>query len=113
EIVLDLPTAFDPGLRPAAEPQPVAPEPPAPQPFPAADAPFSAGDRIGAGTVPAALRGLSAPPIHAHQFRRESRWPALLWGLGLIVALALLPAQYLYFNFNNLARGELRPWLAQ
>jgi hypothetical protein len=27
--------------------------------------------------------------------------------------LVLFAAQYLYFNFENLARGELRPWLAQ
>lgn len=112
DIILDLPSAYEPGLR-AAPPTEAGPEP---EPFVAAeiaaDAPLTAGERND-DDLPPSLRGLGSAPIQRHQFRRESRWPALLWGFGLIVVLALLPAQYLYFNFDNLARGQLRPWLAQ
>jgi predicted Zn finger-like uncharacterized protein len=109
DIILDLPSAYDPGLRdaPPAEAEMVAEAATA-----ADDDNFDAGERIGAD-VPPALRGLRSAPIRPHQFVRERRWPKLLWGLGLIIVLALLPAQYVYFNFNTLARGELRPWLAQ
>ncbi|MET0377370.1 MAG: zinc-ribbon and DUF3426 domain-containing protein [Spongiibacteraceae bacterium] len=113
-IILDLPSAYDPGLRRGAEAiETPLPEVSEPAGNPAAGNDFSAGERIGDDGVPAALRGLKSQPIRVHQFVRERRWPKLLWGLGLIIAVALLPAQYLYFNFNNLARGELRPWLAQ
>lgn len=114
DIILDLPSAYDPGLRrgntsatsAAAEIEPAA------ESY-LSGGNFSAGERIGDDAAPAARSGLRSPPIRAHQFVREQRWPKLLWGLGLIVVVALLPAQYLYFNFNTLARGELRPWLAQ
>lgn len=109
-IILDLPAAYDPGLRRGSAPEP-APEEEAEPP---ASAAFSAGERIGDDGIPAPLRGLRpTPSIRPHQFVRERRWPAVLWGLGLIIVVAALPAQYLYFNFNTLARGELRPWLAQ
>jgi predicted Zn finger-like uncharacterized protein len=108
DIILDLPSAYDPGLR-AAPPQETTE---ALVESPVAGDSFDAGERIG-DDVPPALRGLRSAPIRPHQFVRERRWPKLLWGLGLIIAIALLPAQYLYFNFNTLARGELRPWLAQ
>src|SRR5690606_33399509 len=120
EEFLDIPSAFDPGLRPAPKDDEL--------PANAADEPteivyesdnssfntsFNAGDRIGTETPLAGLRGLKTEPIRPHQFVQESRWPKLLWGLGFVVAAAALPAQYLYFNFAHLARGDLRPWLAQ
>lgn len=114
DIILDLPTAYDPGLRRGdmAATQPSEETESTAQYLGSDD--FSAGERIGDDAVPAALSGFrSPPPIRVHQFVRERRWPKLLWGFGLIVAVALLPTQYLYFNFNTLARGELRPWLAQ
>lgn len=109
DILLDLPTAFDPGLRDAPPAEPETGDTP--------DANFSAGERIGGtadseSTLPQSLRGLNTEPLRTFQFVREKRWPKLLWGAGLVIGLGLLPAQYLYFNFNNLARGELRPWLA-
>jgi predicted Zn finger-like uncharacterized protein len=118
---LDIPTARDPGLRRDAADDATADERDADQPRdngeqdPAdnADSGFSAGDRIGDESPLAALRGLNTEPIRVHQFVRESRWPKFLWGAGFVIAAAALPAQYLYFNFTSLARGELRPWLAQ
>lgn len=120
EEFLDIPSAFDPGLRPAPKDDEQATDD--------ADASteivyepdntnfntsFNAGDRIGTEASLTGLRGLKTEPIRPHQFVQESRWPKLLWGLGFVIAAAALPAQYLYFNFANLARGDLRPWLAQ
>lgn len=111
DILLDLPTAFDPGLRdaPKTETELEGSESQA--------ANFSAGERIGEendtdSALPPSLRKLNTEPLRTFQFVREKRWPKLLWGAGLVIGLGLLPAQYLYFNFNNLARGDLRPWLA-
>ena len=109
-IVLDLPSAYDPGLGRTPPPEEAADT--ANSGVDSDDDGFSAGDRIGADTdVPARRR--NTEPLRPHQFLRERRWPKVLWGLGLVIALALLPAQYLYFNFDDLARGELRPWLAE
>lgn len=59
------------------------------------------------------LPGLEQEPLQLHQFVHEPRWPKILWRLGLVAALALSGGQYIYFNFDSLARGQLRPWLAQ
>jgi predicted Zn finger-like uncharacterized protein len=118
---LDIPTASDPGLRRDVADDATADDRDTDQPGddgepgPAdnAESGFSAGERIGDESPLAALHGLSTEPIRMHQFVRESRWPKFLWGAGFVIAAAALPAQYLYFNFASLARGELRPWLAQ
>ncbi len=60
-----------------------------------------------------ALRDIKQEPLQLHQFVHESRWPKILWRIGLVAALALGGWQYIYFNFNELAHGSLRPWLAQ
>jgi predicted Zn finger-like uncharacterized protein len=57
------------------------------------------------------LDGIEQEPLRLHQFVNESRWPKVLWGIGLAAMLLLAVGQYLYFNFTPLARGELRPWL--
>jgi len=59
------------------------------------------------------LDRIESAPLRPHQFVNEPRWPRALWGIGFVAALALLLAQYIYFNFSDLARGELRPWLAR
>lgn len=71
-----------------------------------ADEPIARGGR-------GLLGGFEPEPLQLHQFVREPRWPRLLWGLGLVAALALLVFQYLHFNFDRLARGETRPWIAR
>jgi hypothetical protein len=60
-----------------------------------------------------ALRNLEQEPLRLHQFVHESRWPKILWRVALVAALALSGWQYVYFNFNELAHGALRSWLAQ
>lgn len=60
-----------------------------------------------------ALRDLEQEPLRLHQFVHESRWPKILWGIGLVAVLALSGWQYVYFNFGELAHSALRPWLAQ
>ena len=110
-IVLDLPSAYDPGL--GRTPPPDDENDGAEAALDTGAEGFNAGDRIGDETEAAPTsRSRNTDPLRLHQFVRERRWPKYLWGFGLVIALALLPAQYLYFNFNNLARGELRPWLA-
>src|SRR5690554_7715378 len=43
---------------------------------------------------------------------RRRRAPGWLWTVLTLVALAALPAQYLYYHFDALARHEsTRPWL--
>lgn len=59
------------------------------------------------------LHGLEQEPLQLHQFVHEPRWPKVLWGIGLVVALAFALGQYIYFNFTELSRSELRPWLAR
>jgi predicted Zn finger-like uncharacterized protein len=72
-------------------------------------------DRIGHG---AGLRGhhllgsFEPEPLELHRFVREPRWPKLLWALGLVAGIALLIAQYIYFNFPTLAR-EQRPLMTR
>jgi predicted Zn finger-like uncharacterized protein len=60
-----------------------------------------------------ALRNLEQEPLRLHQFVHESRWPKILWGIGLIAALAVSGWQYIYFNLDDLAHGSVRPWLMQ
>jgi predicted Zn finger-like uncharacterized protein len=74
------------------------------------------GERIGnnaGGAARPLLDTFEPEPLQLHQHVRASRWPALWWGLGLAAVLLLALGQYLYFNFDTLARGELRPWLAR
>ncbi|HSB97977.1 MAG TPA: DUF3426 domain-containing protein [Spongiibacteraceae bacterium] len=59
------------------------------------------------------LHDLGTEPLELHRFVHEPRWPKVLWSLGLIAALALLVGQVIYANFNTLAHGSARPWLAQ
>ncbi len=59
------------------------------------------------------LDGIEQEPLRLHQFVNEPRWPRVLWGVGLVAMLLLAVGQYLYFNFTELARGELRPWLTR
>lgn len=73
--------------------------------------PLRAGDRIGAERP--LFGSFEAEPLQLHQFIREPRWPKVAWSLGLVAALLLLAGQYLYFNFDTLARGQMRPWLVQ
>ncbi|MFT3931820.1 MAG: DUF3426 domain-containing protein [Spongiibacteraceae bacterium] len=60
-----------------------------------------------------ALRDIEQEPIRLHQFVHESRWPKILWSSAFVGVLALSVWQYIHFNFAELARGSLRPWLAQ
>ena len=60
-----------------------------------------------------ALRDLEQEPLQLHQFVHESRWPKILWRIALVAVLALSGWQYVYFNFNELAHGPLRPWLTR
>jgi len=57
------------------------------------------------------LNTLEVEPLQLHQFVHEPRWPKVLWGVGLVLAIALGVGQYIYFNFHSLAHGPLRPWL--
>jgi predicted Zn finger-like uncharacterized protein len=61
----------------------------------------------------ASLHRLAAEPLQIHRFKHEPRWPGILWGLALVVLLLSLAGQYAYKNFETLARGPARPWLAQ
>lgn len=72
-----------------------------------------ADDRIGADVSQRLFEGFETEPLQLHQFAHEPVWPKVLWGAGLLLALALLAGQYLYFNFDTLARGPLRPRLAE
>lgn len=102
---------------PAAPAGERSPEPAAEQPAPASaesiePEPLRADERIGVDKPSPLFGDFETEPLQLHQFRREPRWPGFLWGAALATALALLAAQYLYFNFDTLARGPLRPWLA-
>jgi predicted Zn finger-like uncharacterized protein len=59
------------------------------------------------------LVALENEPLQLHRVVHEPRWPKVLWGLGLIAAAALLIGQLLYTNFDALAHGSARPWLAK
>jgi predicted Zn finger-like uncharacterized protein len=61
----------------------------------------------------ASLDRLATEPLQIHQFRHEPRWPRIFWGAALIALLLLLAGQYAYKNFDTLARGETRPWMAK
>lgn len=61
------------------------------------------------------LRNLSDEPLQLEWQPPKPRWGRrLLWGLLILLALAGLGAQYVYFHLAELARNEqLRPWLEQ
>jgi predicted Zn finger-like uncharacterized protein len=59
------------------------------------------------------LVALENEPLQLHRFVHEPRWPKVLWALGLIAAAALLIGQLIYANFDALAHGGARPWLAK
>lgn len=61
------------------------------------------------------LRNLSDEPLQLEWQPPRPRWGRrLLWGLLILLALAGLGAQYVYFHLAELARNEqLRPWLEQ
>lgn len=61
----------------------------------------------------ASLDRLAAEPLQIHRFKHEPRWPRVLWSLALVALLLLLAGQYVYKNFETLARSPARPWLAQ
>jgi predicted Zn finger-like uncharacterized protein len=61
----------------------------------------------------ASLHRLATEPLQIHRFKHEPRWPGVLWGLAVVALLLLLAGQYAYKNFDTLARGPARPWLAQ
>lgn len=119
---LSIPAATAASIAPAASAAPpVAAEPAAAEPETVVtDASYTpelyAGRRLTAaddGDPLASLDRLGAEPLQIHQFRHEPRWPQVLWGLGLVAALALLGWQYVHANFDTLARGPARPWLAK
>jgi predicted Zn finger-like uncharacterized protein len=109
-------TRNDPATTEAAPLEPV----PEPAPAPAvsepealtAEQPFGgAGARL---LDRGALLGSFEPePLQLRRVVREPRWPRLLWATGLVLALGLLVFQYIHFNFDRLARGDSRAWLAQ
>ena len=78
-----------------------------------ADRSIRADDRIGVDVSQRLFEGFETEPLQPHPFRHEPVWPKVLWGLGFLLGLALLAGQYLYFNFDSLARGPLRPRLAE
>lgn len=61
------------------------------------------------------LRNLSDEPLQLEWQPPKPRWGRrLLWGLLILLALAGLGTQYVYFHLAELARNEqLRPWLEQ
>jgi len=110
---LDIPAT--PGATSAPAPEPETPEqkPPAPEPRPEEIAmePMRAEPR-NAEPAPSLFDDFETEPLQLHPFAHEPRWPKVLWGIGFLAALLLLAGQYLYFNLDTLARGPLRPWLA-
>lgn len=117
ELFLDIPAAHGPGPRQLRQPAPPHPAAADHEPEPAAQAPafepesMRADDRIG-GARPL-LGGLEPEPLQLHTFTHEPRWPKVLWGGAVLAGLLLLAGQYFYFNFDRLARGELRPRLVE
>lgn len=103
-------------------------EPPAPAAGPAereADEPLVSGLRAGddddplrpvnLGPIHESLVNLSADPLQLQwPEQRRNPWRALVWLLLCLLALGGLAAQYLYFNFDHLARHpQFRPWFEQ
>ncbi len=61
------------------------------------------------------LRSLQDEPLQLKRTPHPPRWGRrVFWGSLFVGVLAVLPAQYLYLNFDGLSRQEAwRPWLKQ
>lgn len=87
-------------LKPSALPVDLVADEPGPMPPPS---------RAERASVPP----FEAEPIELRHSGTRRRWSQATWAVLLALALLGLAAQYVYFNFDPMARGPLRPWLAE
>lgn len=70
-----------------------------------------AGDRIGHNANPL-LSNIEPEPVEIATQKTTSRWISRSWMTSIVLALAVLLAQYVFFNFDRFARDEsIRPLL--
>ena len=70
---------------------------------------FYAGERIGGNPL---LAGIEPEPVEFTAPRQRSRWINVGWIAAIAAAVIMLIAQYIYFDFNKLARDpDSRGWL--
>lgn len=60
------------------------------------------------------LAGIEPAPVEIRHHQSRGGWRKLLWLFAILLALLLLLSQYVYFNFERLARdSQYRPLLSQ
>lgn len=73
------------------------------------DEPMIAGERIG-DDKHQLLANIEPEPVEIDTLQQSSRRKTLGWGVAIIIGLLLLPIQFVYFNFDRLARDpNFRP----
>lgn len=103
-------TALDPDLLDIlSEPENQHYQTLAEEEFVLGDEPMIAGERIG-DDKHQLLANIEPEPVEISAEQQASRWKMIGWGSAIIICLLLLPAQFMYFNFDTLARDpSFRP----
>ena len=77
--------------------------------FTLGDEPMVAGVRIG-DDKHQLLANIEPEPLEISAQQQAGRWKKIAWATAIIASLLLLPIQFVYFNFDTLARdASLRP----
>ena len=103
-------TELDPALLDIlSEPQEKEYQPVAEEEFVLGDEPMVAGERIGENKHEL-LASIEPEPVEIAAEQISSRWQGIGWAAAIIIGLLLLPLQFVYFNFDSLARDPgVRP----
>ena len=73
---------------------------------------LTAGERIGNANN-SLLDNIEPEPVVMTARKRRRNWSSYTWMSAIVLAVLALSGQYLFFNFERLARdAQLRPWLA-
>lgn len=101
DITTDLPDIFD-------QTDTTADEDDAEETFILGHESLMSGERI--GSHHSLLANIEPEPVQMPSYRQDSRWTKYGWTTAIVLALLLLVGQYLFFNFDRLARdNSLRP----
>ena len=85
---------------------------PAEEEFILGSEPMTAGERIG-DNKQQLLANIEPEPVEITAQQKANRWKTIGWSSAIIASLLLLLLQFMYFNFDNLARDpEFRPLIS-